>query len=306
MLVTSRADEPLGGAHAPARRRRRGAPARRWRSSSVRSPATTGGAARCAGRRLLPAAADRRHRHPLRGQPVLRRGAPRRRAEGDRELPAGCATCCCSASRGSTVRRRACCASPRPPGGTSPTRCCGPWSSCTTAELREGLRSAVEHGVLVADRTSGRFRFRHALLAEAIYATILPGEREELHARLADELRAQRRRLRPSWRPTGWPRVGARRPGRLGGGGAPGGGSLRSRRGAGHLERALAVWDVPDAARLVGMDLAELCSRAAEVAAEVGAAPRAVELAQRALELVGDATSCAPPPCTCASPATCS
>jgi predicted ATPase len=56
------------------------------------------------------------------------------------------------------------------------------------ADLREGLRQAVEHGVLVADHMSGSFRFRHALLAEAIYGTILPGEREELHARLAEEL----------------------------------------------------------------------------------------------------------------------
>src|SRR5690349_16893905 len=34
-------------------------------------------------------------------------------------------------------------------------------------EVRESLRAAVERGVLVADRASGRFRFRHALLAEA-------------------------------------------------------------------------------------------------------------------------------------------
>ena len=45
-------------------------------------------------------------------------------------------------------------------------------------DVRESLRQAVEHGVLVADQATGSFRFRHALLAEAIYATILPGERE--------------------------------------------------------------------------------------------------------------------------------
>jgi predicted ATPase len=55
-------------------------------------------------------------------------------------------------------------------------------------DVREALRQAVEHGVLVADLATGSFRFRHALLAEAIYTTILPGEREELHARLADAL----------------------------------------------------------------------------------------------------------------------
>ena len=52
---------------------------------------------------------------------------------------------------------------------------------------------------------------------------------------------------------------------------------------------ALTLWDaVPDAAALLQVDLAGLCSRAAELASRTGAAPRAVELAQRAIELVGD------------------
>jgi hypothetical protein len=44
---------------------------------------------------------------------------------------------------------------------------------------------------------------------------------------------------------------------------------------------------VPDAAQLVGLDLAELVSRAAELAGQTGAAPRAVELARWAVEIVG-------------------
>ena len=56
-----------------------------------------------------------------------------------------------------------------------------------------------------------------------------------------------------------------------------------------HLERALRLWDgVADAAELVKVDLAELCSWAAELASQTGAAPHAVELVQRAIELVGD------------------
>ena len=55
-------------------------------------------------------------------------------------------------------------------------------------DVRDSLQQAIEHGILEAEQPSGSFRFRHALLAEAIYATILPGEREELHARLAAEL----------------------------------------------------------------------------------------------------------------------
>jgi predicted ATPase len=41
-------------------------------------------------------------------------------------------------------------------------------------EVRASLRQAVEHGVLVAVQATGSFRFRHALLAEAVYATRAP------------------------------------------------------------------------------------------------------------------------------------
>ena len=61
-------------------------------------------------------------------------------------------------------------------------------AALTERDVRESLRQAVEHGVLVAEQATGSFRFRHALLAEVVYATLLPGEREELHARLAEEL----------------------------------------------------------------------------------------------------------------------
>jgi tetratricopeptide (TPR) repeat protein len=56
-----------------------------------------------------------------------------------------------------------------------------------------------------------------------------------------------------------------------------------------HLERALEFWDlVPEAAELVGLDLAALLVWAAEVANEMGAGPRAVELVRRAIALVVD------------------
>jgi DNA-binding CsgD family transcriptional regulator len=166
---------------------------------------------------------------------------------------------------------------------------------CALAELpehdvRESLRRAVEHGVLVAEQATGGFRFRHALLAEAIYATILPGEREELHGRLAEQLArsgaATAAELAPHWAAAG--RSAEALPA-----------SVAAAREAEavfglaeartHLERALALWyAVPDAAELVALDLAELCSRAAALAWQTGAAPRAVELARRAIELVGD------------------
>jgi DNA-binding CsgD family transcriptional regulator/tetratricopeptide (TPR) repeat protein len=156
-------------------------------------------------------------------------------------------------------------------------------------EVRESLRLAVEHGVLVADQASGSFRFRHALLAEATYATILPGEREELHARLAEELErtgaAGPAELAPHWAAAGRTSeafvasVEAAREAEAVFGLAE---AVR------HLERALTLWDaLPNAAQLAGLDLAELCTRTAELASEVGAAARAVELGRRAIDLVG-------------------
>jgi DNA-binding CsgD family transcriptional regulator/tetratricopeptide (TPR) repeat protein len=152
------------------------------------------------------------------------------------------------------------------------------------------LRQAVEHGVLVADQAGGSFRFRHALLAEAIYATILPGEREELHARLADQL-ARSGAAAPAELAPHWAAAGRTTEAFVA--------SLEAARQAeavfglaeafAHLERALALWEaVPDAAGLAGLDHAELCSWAAELASQTGASPHAVERTQHAIELVGE------------------
>ena len=144
---------------------------------------------------------------------------------------------------------------------------------------RESLRQAVDQGVLVADQAAGTFRFRHALLAEAVYATILPGEREELHGRLAEELArsgAAAAELAPHWAAAGRSEEAFAA-------------SVTAAEDAeavyaltealAHLERAIALWpEVPDAP-----DLADLCHRAAELAVVTGAAPRAVALAERAI-----------------------
>ena len=156
-------------------------------------------------------------------------------------------------------------------------------------DVRASLRSAVEHGVLIVEHETGRFRFRHALLGEAIYATVLPGEREELHGQLAEELAesgtAAPAELAPHWAAAGRAAEAI-------------GASVDAAREAealfglaeahAHLERALALWDaVPDASRLAGLDLAGLCAWTAERASQVGAATRAVELERQAIELVG-------------------
>jgi DNA-binding NarL/FixJ family response regulator len=156
--------------------------------------------------------------------------------------------------------------------------------------VRESLRQAVEEGVLVADQSTGSFRFRHALLAEAIYATILPGEREWLHARLADELArsaaAAPAELAPHWAAAGrheealTASVAAARDAEA---------VFGLAEALAHLERALTLWDaVRDPTALVQLDLVDLCSWAAELAGQTGAAPRAVELARRAIQLAGE------------------
>ncbi len=56
--------------------------------------------------------------------------------------------------------------------------------------LEEALRQAVETNVLVTQQSA--YAFRHALLAEATYDDLLPGERVRLHAAYADALRQGR------------------------------------------------------------------------------------------------------------------
>jgi DNA-binding CsgD family transcriptional regulator len=55
------------------------------------------------------------------------------------------------------------------------------------AELDQGLRHAVEMNLLVPGE--GTYSFRHALLGEAVYDDLLPGERVRLHSQYAEALR---------------------------------------------------------------------------------------------------------------------
>ena len=55
-------------------------------------------------------------------------------------------------------------------------------------DTEEGLREAVEIGLLTSDGET--YAFRHALFQEAVYTDLLPGERVRLHARFAELLSA--------------------------------------------------------------------------------------------------------------------
>ncbi|MQA27679.1 MAG: AAA family ATPase, partial [Micromonosporaceae bacterium] len=55
-------------------------------------------------------------------------------------------------------------------------------------ELEPALREAVAHNVLVAEDSAEAYAFRHALLREAVYTDLLPGERSRLHRQVANAL----------------------------------------------------------------------------------------------------------------------
>jgi DNA-binding SARP family transcriptional activator/DNA-binding GntR family transcriptional regulator len=139
-------------------------------------------------------------------------------------------------------------------------------------DLDDALREATEHDVLVADRHAIAFRFRHELYSEAVYGTLLPGEREMVHERLARAL-------------AGDPALGA-----SGGAAEPAhhwvtagrpvealAASLQAAREAeavsgltealGHVERVLELWDeVPRAEQLVGVALPSVLAWAVDLA----------------------------------------
>ncbi len=60
-------------------------------------------------------------------------------------------------------------------------------SGLAAADYDEAIRESVAQQLLVPDGTAG-YAFRHALIREAIYADLMPGERTRLHARFADLL----------------------------------------------------------------------------------------------------------------------
>ena len=133
-------------------------------------------------------------------------------------------------------------------------------------DLQAALRDAVAEQVLVAD-DDGLLRFRHALLREALYDDLLPGERSELHLALARSLEAT-----VDGAEGGPARVAATIAGHYAAAGdqpAALGAAIRAARAAGAIhaygdaadlaERALELWPrVPDAAEVAQLDHVEV------------------------------------------------
>ena len=154
------------------------------------------------------------------------------------------------------------------------------------------LRDAVDHHVVVPIQDGAdEFAFRHALVREAIYGDLLPGERNRLHGRFAAAIEAM-----PGTRSYGsaalayhWfaahdlPRAFDA--------------SLAAADDAiamhgyadaqNHYDRAIELWDqVPNAAARSGLDLAGLLERAAATA-EITDSGRALALVTMAIDAVG-------------------
>ena len=163
------------------------------------------------------------------------------------------------------------------------------------AELTQGLRDAVAHQVLVAG-PGETYAFRHALVGEAVYGDLLPGERSELHARLADTLEAAPELMGDVPAATVSATLACHwaaahdMPRALGASVRAG---LASKRvyayseSARHFERALELWDrVPDAAERAGCDKADVLRYAAGASSNAGALSRAVALMRKSIEQV--------------------
>jgi hypothetical protein len=170
-------------------------------------------------------------------------------------------------------------------------------------ELLGVLRHAAEHHILVTARSGLAYRFRHALLREAIYEDALPGERLRLHRAIAQTLSERPElagaelsasaELAHHWyaarelpsalvasvqAATDAARVHAHPE------------ALR------HLQRALELWDqVPDAAALSGTDRFGLLLRTADMCEHSGNEKLGIELTHEARRLVtSEPSRCAP------------
>jgi tetratricopeptide (TPR) repeat protein len=174
-------------------------------------------------------------------------------------------------------------------GRRVPHRLLGEVAGLPEADLERGLHEAVDTGVLATDAATGSYAFRHALLQEAVYGDLLPGEQVRLHAAYARLLAAD---------PDGAAAELAHHclaSHDLAGALAA---SVRAAEEAEavlapvealrHLSNTLRLWErVPEPAAAAGIDRVELTLRAAAAASAAGEHQRAASLAQDAAKAAG-------------------
>lgn len=155
-------------------------------------------------------------------------------------------------------------------------------------DLESALREAVQHHVLVpSDVAEDAYAFRHALLREAVYNDLLPGERVRLHtayAKLATKREAKHvealayHALHSNDLPT------ALRASVQAAGNARTVGALAAE--LRHLEQALELWDaVDDPDEVAGLDALTLHRKAGYAASAAGQPERALAFCKAAADL---------------------
>ncbi|MCR6485892.1 AAA family ATPase [Amycolatopsis sp. OK19-0408] len=161
-------------------------------------------------------------------------------------------------------------------------------------ELDEALREAVQHHVLVV-LSDGSYTFRHALLQEAVYGDLLPGERSRTHAAYAARIKARPQgrghdaklayhSMQSSDLVTALPAF-LRAMDEAEKLGAPGS-------ALGHVEQALSIWDaVAPADRPEGFDELRLLHEASYFAGTSGEPERAAAFARSATQALTPETS---------------
>ena len=133
-----------------------------------------------------PPGGGRPHPGPLRGQRVLRRGAGRGRAiRADIALPEALADVLLGRIETLSALAQEVLKVAAVAGRRVGHELLVAASPMPEAEVERGLRDAIAGQVLVASAATESYRFRHALLQEAVYGDLLPGERTWLHATYA-------------------------------------------------------------------------------------------------------------------------
>ena len=150
--------------------------------------------------------------------------------------------------------------------------------------LLAALRECTDRHLLTSGDDPDRYAFRHALVREAVYADLLPGERMRLHTALA---RALSRQTSPAGELAHhWHRAGDREQALVASlrAGAEAAAATAFAESDAHYERALELWtEVADPMDLAGTPYAEVLCRAADAARWSGHLDRALSRAEAAL-----------------------